>query len=443
VAGAWGLPRGCAVVHTDKACGCDWFDPEAGVGFALDGRPTGASQPLAFAGRADGSAPRVLVKHAHSGDNPEAGWGRHLRQAAAFGLAMLDLALPEQGRFRFDTTRVIATGISNGGAAVLQAAADDAPWLAGAVVGAANVLPPAGGRPLYDYGSEAALWMLAAQGASALADAPLPIPLVDPEAIAEARWLAAAALRRHGLVEAGSEATAAERARAQLHRAGWRDAGLQAGAISTAFDMWRALGVTYSWAHGRFPADRHPLGYGFAMHDAEGRPRAPSAAERAEWWSLGAGIVPGVGVDIVDPFADSGDPWPGLLRLRGLVDGDDSDARRVQAGTAACRAGLPRAGLPLLLMHGIDDGLIAEAFSSAPYVEACRAAGRAPVYWRLPAVQHFDTFLGLPEIGARYRPLLPILHRGLDAMWAHLVDGVALPPADQALAGAGVDRLPA
>jgi hydroxybutyrate-dimer hydrolase len=435
VAGHWGLPRGCAVVYTDKACGCDWFDPVERVGIGLDGRPARLPGMLAFSCDSGGVEPRVLMKHAHSGDNPEADWGRHLRQAAEFGLAMLERALPGQGPFGFDNTRVIGTGVSNGGAAVLRAAADDAPWLAGAVVGAANVQSPAGGRALYDYGTEAALWMLAAQAAGPLADAPLPTPLVEPAAVEQARLAAIDALCRHGLVARGSAAATAERALRHLRAAGWSDAALRAGTISTAFEMWRALGVTYSWAYGRFPAECHPIGYRFAMVDGERRPRMPSAGERAAWWSLGAGIAPGAGVEIIEPAGHAGDPWPGLLRLRGWVDGADADARRVQGGIAACRAGLPRADLPLLVMHGLDDGLIPEAFSSGPYVRACRQGGRAPTYWRLPQVQHFDTFLGLPVFGACYRPLLPVLHRGLDAMWAHLYDGVPLPEFDEAMAG--------
>src|SRR5690606_3354344 len=37
VAGAWGLPRGCAVAYTDKGAGTDYFDLDAGVGFDAAG----------------------------------------------------------------------------------------------------------------------------------------------------------------------------------------------------------------------------------------------------------------------------------------------------------------------------------------------------------------------------------------------------------------------
>src|SRR3546814_14890924 len=61
----------------------------------------------------------------HSGDNPEGDWGRHVIQAAQFGLAMLDRAFPAEAPFTPQNTKIIATGISNGGGAVLQAAGLD------------------------------------------------------------------------------------------------------------------------------------------------------------------------------------------------------------------------------------------------------------------------------------------------------------------------------
>src|SRR5690348_2854179 len=41
VAGAWGLPRGCAVAYTDKGTGSGYFDYSDDSGVALDGRQIG------------------------------------------------------------------------------------------------------------------------------------------------------------------------------------------------------------------------------------------------------------------------------------------------------------------------------------------------------------------------------------------------------------------
>ena len=70
--------------------------------------------------------------------------------------------------------------------------------------------------------------------------------------------------------------------------------------------------------------------------------------------------------------------------------------------------------------------MIPVAFSSAPYVEMARAAGRSVPLWIVPRAQHFDAFLAFPDYGRRYVPLLPNVHAALDAVTAHL-DNPAVP----------------
>lgn len=53
VAGAWGLPRGCAVAYTDKGAGTDYFDLDTGTGVRGDGtRGVASDDDLAFAPKA-------------------------------------------------------------------------------------------------------------------------------------------------------------------------------------------------------------------------------------------------------------------------------------------------------------------------------------------------------------------------------------------------------
>ena len=171
VAGAWGLPRGCAVVYTDKGAGTDYFDVDAGQGIDAAGQVAGTDAALAFKPSAGGTG--IAYKHAHSQDNPEADWGRHVKQAAEFALATLNEQLPQQPRFTFANTRVIAVGISNGGGAVLRAAELEGDWLDAVVAGEPNVLVEGhGARDLYDYTTEAALLMPCAQ--LHMADLPQP-----------------------------------------------------------------------------------------------------------------------------------------------------------------------------------------------------------------------------------------------------------------------------
>ena len=82
VAGAWGLPKGCAVAYTDKGAGTDYYDIDTHTGTRLDGTIGELGEELAFVPEVPVGMSGVAFKHAHSGDNPEADWGRHVKQAA-------------------------------------------------------------------------------------------------------------------------------------------------------------------------------------------------------------------------------------------------------------------------------------------------------------------------------------------------------------------------
>ncbi|MEF9978809.1 MAG: 3-hydroxybutyrate oligomer hydrolase family protein [Thermomonas sp.] len=419
VAGAWGLPRGCAVAYTDKGAGTDYFDLDAGQGIDAAGQVAGADAALAFKPTASGAG--VAWKHAHSQDNPEADWGRHVKQAAEFALATLNEQLPQLARFTFDNTRVIAVGISNGGGAVLRAAELDGDWLDAVVAGEPNVLVEGhGARSLYDYTTEAALLMPCALPALGLPAAPG----------ADAKC---AVLARQGVVSGSDLKAQQQDALAKLRATGWTDAALRAGSISVGFDLWRAVGVGYASAYGRYSQEAHPCGYRYSALAADLSPRAATDAERAAWWADASGIPPGAAVGIVDPNAATDLGLSGLQCLRALWTSKGADAQRVRKGIAETRAGLPRNGLPVIVIHGTDDGLVPQAFSSAPYVAMAQAAGRDVRYWQVRNAQHFDAFLGFPQYGAVYLPLLPYVYEALDRVDAHL-DGKGALPVDAVIA---------
>lgn len=412
VGGAWGLPRGCAVAYTDKGAGSDYFDADVDLAIGADGTVGGAGP--AFRPELAGSASGVAFKHAHSRDNPEADWGRHVEQAARFGLHALSRAFPDRAPFEPGNTRIIAVGISNGGGAVLRAA-EDADWLDAVVAGEPNI-HVAGARPLYDVATEAALLMPCALPALGLPAMPY-VP---------ARC---AALRAAGLVSGGDLQAQHASALAQLRASGWSDAALRAGAISVGFDLWRAVAAGYAQAYGRRAVDQPLCGYGYGAIDAQGVARPATELERAAWWSDASGIPPGAGVGLFDALADDGaDPaWPGLRCLRALWQGDDDASRQVRESIAATRASPPRAGLPVLVVHGLDDGLVPVFHTSAPYVAAARAAGRDIRYWQVQHAQHFDAFLGLPAYASAYVPLLPYVYAALDLVDGYLSGQVPLP----------------
>ncbi len=426
LAGAWGLPRGCAVAYTDKGAGSGYFDLDTQTGVALDGtRAASGAASLEFAPAASGHG--VAVKHAHSGDNPEADWGDHVLQATHFALAMLERAFPRQAPFTAQNTRIIATGLSNGGGAVLQAAGlDQAGLLDGVVALAPNVHVAGQGRALYDYASEAALLL-----PCALADARFDaLPFARVQGKVAPAWAArCAALHAQGSLAGTDLATQAASALAALQGSGWDDAALATAASTTAFDLWRAVAATYASAYLRAAADAMPCGFRFSATDALGAPSAADAATRAAWWSDASGIPPGAGVALLGGLDASADATlPGVQCLRALWTGDAAQAQRLRVAAAATAADLPRAGLPVIVAHGEADGLLPIAFSSHAYVQALSAAGRAPVYWRIPHGQHFDAFLAIPGFGDGYVPLLPYGYAALDRLWAHLAEGAPLPP---------------
>lgn len=424
VAAPWGLPRGCAVAYTDKGAGSDYFDLDAGIGFRVDGTSAaaGGADDVAFVPEGREGASGIAFKHAHSGDNPEADWGMHVRQAAEYGLDVLGRAFPDQAPFHGGDTRVIAVGISNGGGAVLQAAGLEGGWLDAVVAGEPNVLVDGhGSRALYDYTTEAALMMPCAL--LDLEDLPQP-PLRDQ--VAPFWEQRCTSLAEAGIIEGDDTTSRARSAHEILSSAGWTEEALRAGALSTGFDLWRAVAATYASAYTGAGIGEHPCGMSWAVM-GEGGPRPATAAERAAWWSDASGIPPGNGIMLLDASVVAADPGLGGLQcLRGLWTGEGAQSAALRAGVEATKAAMPPAGLPVLVVHGTDDGLIPMAFSSRPYVEAARASGATVSYWQVGDVQHFDGFLVLPDYAARYEPLLPHVYEALDQVDRHL-DGGEFP----------------
>jgi len=433
VTGAWGLPRGCAVAYTDKGAGQGWFDCAEGSGVSLDGiRARAGEAELEFAVDNANADAGIATKHAHSGDNPEAHWGEHVLQAAQFALAMLDGALPQHAPFTRENTRILAVGISNGGAAVLQAAGfDTREWIDGIVAIEPNINPPpsagARARPLYDYASNAALFMPCALLAPRFDN----LPLMRFPGNNIATWqFRGETLRNARLIAAGESRAQAAEALDCLHADGWTDAALAAAASTTAFDMWRSFQVTYASSYLR-SGPAMPFGFRFDMLDAAGRPRAATRAERALWWCDSGGIVPGAGVMVHEPPGDgtAEDPaWARLAKLRALWSSNDTAAQQLHLSVRATQAQLPRADLPIFILHGADDGLIPAVFSSDAYVHWLRAKQRQVHYWKLPHVQHFDAFLALPGFGDRYVPMMPFAYAAMEQMYRHVVDGAPLDP---------------
>lgn len=432
LAGGYGLPRGCAVVYTDKGAGTDYFDFASGTGNLLDGTRGPAGAELAFEPDSiEAVVPLVAMKHAHSGDHPEADWGRHTLQAARFGLHALDLAFPEHAPFTPRNTAIIVAAVSNGAGAALRALEqdDDGLFAAGLAV-APNVTAP-GARPLYDVATDLALLQPCLLGAPEARDWPLyhANPLIAAAAAARC-----ASLAGQGLVSSADPASAAAEIREALLADGHDPAALEQAAINVGFDLWRAVAAAYSSAYLRRPADAMPCGFGLSIFDAEFQPREAAPEERALWWATTSGIAPTGGIGLLDAGFAPPDPLlAGQRCLRELWTGEHAEAQALRAAVAQTVATAKLPARPVLIIHGAADGLVPAAFSSRPYVAAVRAQGhRHLAYWEIERVQHFDAFLGPAGLAKRYLPLMPYAHLGLDELFAHLFED-GPPPADRAI----------
>ena len=419
-----GLARGCAVVTTDKGAGTDYFDHASATGVRLDGtRAMAGDVPLAFR-PAPARSPLVSVPHAHSGDHPEADWGRHAIEAARYALAQLGARYPEAPPFDPARTRIVAVGLSNGGSAALRAIEIDAAEGTGlfdaAVVAAPNVTPPAA-RPLYDYATEAALLQ--------------PCLLADPEALvampfASPALVAPAEARCASLHEAGIiDAATPQAARERLLDGGFDATALGQAAVNTTLDVWRSVAAMYASAYLRAPVDAMPCRYAVAAVE-DGEPTLAGPEVRSTWWARGSGVVPGAGLGWIDAMAetDADDPhFPGLACLRGLWTGDDATAHRLREAVEGTRASAEIGDIPVLVIHGRQDGLIPLGFSARPWVEQARANGASRIaFWEVDGAQHFDVLVPYPGFAGSYVPLLPIVHEALDAALA-VLDGAAMP----------------
>ena len=341
-------------------------------------------------------------------------------------MQVLNSAYPNAKAFSYASTHVIAVGVSNGGGAVLRAAELKDKWLDGVVAISPNLWSEkSGGRALYDIATDAALWMPCALNAITFDKEFFARPA---GAKSPAGAIRCASLKTLGWLKTTTAAEQAEEALVHLQQQGWANTALAAGAMSTSFDLWRAVAVTYASSYARTGASAMPCGFSFHALGNDGKPRAPTLAEKSAWLSDASGIPPGAGVSLVDTLAQATAPaLPGLLCLRNLSDGKDKAALATKASINATGAQLPSAKLPIILIHGIDDGLIPEAFGSTPYVAWAKKNGRDIHHFRVSNAQHFDGFLGLPVLGARYVPLMPYAYRGLDAMWAHIAENKTLP----------------
>ncbi len=485
--GEWGLKRGCAVAYTDKGTGAAPHDLQNDTVPLIDGTRTSAStagKAAAFnAGLSaselaafNAATPnRFAFKHAHSGQNPEKDWGQSTLRAIEMAFYVLNEQLGDTDRFgrklvTFDprNTLVIASSLSNGGGAALAAAEQDKKGLIDGVavsepavempanpavtVQRGGVTVPVVGKPLVDFTTYANLYQACASLAPSVASGPYAAAFAA--GFGGAAFPVApnrcAALKAQGLLTADTTAAQAEEALGRLLAYGWEADASLLHPSHAAFEIAPAVATTFANAYARAQVNENLCGFSYAATTASGAVTTLLPASLAGMFAVGNGVPPSSGVNLVNnnglfgpardflSFNSAGVPdWnlAGALCLRNLVTGSDANARRLQAGLDEARHNGNLRGKPAIIVHGRNDALLPVNHTSRPYValNGRVEGGKSRLsYIEVTNAQHFDAFIGLPTIlpgyDSRFVPLHVYLNRALDAMYAHLSQGAALPP---------------
>lgn len=376
--GEWALNHGFAVAYTDKGTGIGAHDLDRNTvqlinGETVDADAAGdaahfrawlsASERAAY-GRA--WPHRFAFKHAHSERNPERSWGEDVLQAIRFAFYVLNqhfggtASTPVLTR---SNTLVIASGISNGGAASLRAAEEDWQDLIDAVVvSEPAVQPPEDGsfvivqggttctkhsRPLLEYYvSGLNLFQACASLSPELFDQAPGNLADDPAQPGVPRNSASAsrcqALHAVGLLQATTlEDQAREAQRILNEEYGLLEEQNWLQPLHHFLYVPQAIGVTYANAYGRFGVEDNLCGYSFAATDASGAPVPLAPAAEAALFAVGTGIPPTGGVNIINNTVDGGredrvstpdQNLAGALCLDRLVTGRDPQTGEALVG---------------------------------------------------------------------------------------------------------------
>ncbi|MDB5873483.1 MAG: hydrogenase [Ramlibacter sp.] len=424
---------------------------------------------------------RLALKQVHSQLNPEKDWGTDTLAAASYALYVLNdrYGTPDNPvRFRSDNTLVIAGSASNGAAAALHAAEQDTGGLIDGVVASEPVaeMPTTsgygiqlGGTPVTGYGKTLADFVTYGnlyQPCAALAAPAAMTELTFFNFITIGGMTARATARCDGLAAKGLVAGADTAARSldalnRLRNYGWTTDNDQMHNAHYGLGNGPILSAMYPVGYGRFSVTDNVCDTSFAQVDATGSPIAILAAGKAQSFATANGTANGTPASVVYnnsvgapkawQFAVS--PSTGVadfgldnaLCQRALVTGADpvtgvaltAATVPTAAQSAAVRAGIAEVLLsgnlrakPAIIVSGRSDALVPVNNNSRAYVahnHAVEGAASKLRYVEVANAQHFDTFNNLSGFDSRFVPLHPYFNQAMDAMYAHLKTGAALP----------------
>lgn len=424
---------------------------------------------------------RLALKQVHSQLNPEKDWGTDTLAAAKYALFALNDrfgTLDNPLRFKAENTLVIAGSASNGGAAVLHAAEQDTSGLIDGVVASEPVteMPTTagygiqlGGVPVTGFGHTLADFVTFSnlyQPCAALAAPAALTELTFFNFIGFAGMTARATARCDSLAAKGLVAGTDTAARSldalnKLRNFGWTTDNDQMHNAHYGLGNAPILAAMYPVSYGRFAVSDNVCNTSFAQVDATGNVVAVSAATKAQSFAVANGTANGTPATVIYNDSVGGakawqlavSPSTGVadfgldnaLCQRALVTGSDpvtgaplsATSTPSAAQSAAVRAGVNEVllsgnlrGKPTIVVAGRSDDLVPINNNSRAYVAFNRVvegSSSAVRYIEVTNAQHFDTFIPLSGFDTRFVPLHPYFNQAMDAMYAHLKSGAALP----------------
>ena len=271
-------------------------------------------------------------------------------------------------------------------------------------------------------------------------------------------------LAAKGLVSGADTAARSLDALDKLRAFGWTTFNDQMHNAHYGLGNAAILSAMYPTSYGRFSVTDNVCNTSFAQVDVAGAPVAVSATTKAQSFALANGTANGTPATTV--YNDSvGGPraWniatsvstgvqdfglDNALCQRALVTGVDetgaplgtvaTSTRPTAAQSTAVRAGIAEVllngklqGKPTIVVAGRSDALVPVNNNARAYVAYNKVqdgAASKVSYIEVANAQHFDTFNQLSGFDNRFVPLHVYYVQAMDAMYAHLRTGTALPP---------------
>jgi hydroxybutyrate-dimer hydrolase len=268
-------------------------------------------------------------------------------------------------------------------------------------------------------------------------------------------------LAAKGLVAGADTAAQALDSLTKLRNYGWTTDNDQMHNAHYGLGNGPILAAMYPVSYGKFSVTDNVCNTSFAQTSATGDVVPVTATTKAQSFAVANGTSNGTPANVVyNDSVGGAKAWQlavsastgaadfGLdnaICQRALVTGADpvtgaaltATSFPTKAQSDAVRAGINEVlvngnmrGKPAIIVAGRSDALVPVNNNARAYVALNHAtdAANKTKYIEVTNAQHFDTFVSLSGWDTRFVPLHVYFNRAMDAMYANLKSGTALPP---------------